>query len=180
MQSLLAVLLFLPVGLQAEANVQREKSKEPFVSIPVELQPKLRQRLKVFITFQSKRQWKKMYDLSIEPIQQTSLTKEEFIKSQVEGDLSPYLSTLLEFTPQGAVLINEYEINEYESVREWLIEGCAKYRREGKVVYLKAGLHAGLSNKQWYFSNLYTLLEAVDGPEIRCRMSRNQPRGTHP
>jgi len=161
--ALLAVLLLARFGLHVEANAQHEKPKKPFVSIPVESQPKLRQRLKLFITFQRKRQWEKMYDLSIEPIQRRSLTKEEFIKNQVDGDHNPSVSTLLVFTPQSANLTNEYG-----NIREWLIEGCAKYRRKGKVVFLKAGLNAGLSNHQWYFGNLYTRLDAVDSPERPC------------
>jgi hypothetical protein len=160
--ALLAVVLIAQFGLQAK--VQHEKSNQPFVNIPTEFHPQLRKRLKLFITFQSKRQWGKMYDLSIERLERRDLTKGEFITSHLEVETGPSVSTLIGFVPESAV-----HTNEYGNVKEWTIDGCAKYLRNGKVVYLKAGLVAALNNSQWYFSYLSTTTDAVDGPERSCK-----------
>jgi hypothetical protein len=159
---LVVCVAVMALSLRIGAKGQRAETS-PFGSIPAQLRPQFFERLNLFIKLQQEKQWDKMYDLSLEHLEQDSLTREQFIKSHQAVDVDPRISTLIGFSPTAATLVNQWN-----GVKEWLIEGCATYRNKSKLIHLKAGLNAALSDRQWYFSYLSTITKGVDGPEQTC------------
>lgn len=159
----LAVGLFMLVfNLRLEAKPRSEKTGR-FVSIPIEMRAQFFAQLKVFVKIQQEKHWDQMYDTAIDHLERSSLTREEFVKSHEDVDVDPSVSILNNFSPRVATLINKWG-----DVAEWLIEGCATYNRKGRLLRLKSGLNAELSNGRWYFSLLTTITRGVDGPEQHC------------
>ena len=159
---LVACVALIALSLGTKAKGQSAETNS-FASIPAQLRPQFFEQLNLFIKLQEEKQWDKMYDLSLERLERSSFTREEFIKSHQDVEVDPRVSVLTGFSPTAATLVNQWN-----SVKEWLIEGCAAYRNKGKLVRLKAGLNAALSNGHWYFSYLSAITKGVDGPDQPC------------
>lgn len=160
--------------MSCNAPCQSSRGKDSFGTLPAGKRTSMFSRLQEFVRLQSTGQWGKLYDFSIEPIQKKQ-TREEFVRSYQEVAVDPHISTVLTFQPLAATLINEYD-----DTKEWLIEGCARYRRRGRIVYLKAGLGAALNKGEWYFSFLTTTTAGVGGAEQRCRPTLRGKRTKRP
>lgn len=160
-----AMVLFVTVWIPAAARSQVRGRQDAFATVPREERTKLMDQLQVFVTAQSERRWSDMYDMSLNAIDH-STTKETFIKDQENGLPDRHSFELLGFTPEAATVVNAVG----ES-KEWLIEGCAKYRESGKTKRWQAGLNARLYDGRWYFSSLAALTRGVDGPPIPCAKS---------
>jgi hypothetical protein len=157
-----AAVFVVLLSVRIEARPLSEKAGQ-FVSIPIEMRAQFFAHLKLFVKLQREKLWDQMYDVAIDHLERSSLTKQEFVKSHEDVDVDPDVSTLISFSPRGATLINKWA-----DVKEWLVEGCATYNRRGRVLRLKSGLNAELSNGRWYFSLLTTITQGVDGPEQHC------------
>jgi hypothetical protein len=153
------IVTALILGIEAKS----QNASGHFVSIPAELQPQFFKHLNLFVTFQKEKRWDKMYDLSNELLEKKPLTRKEFIKNYRAVDVDPRVSALLRFSPTSATFINQWG-----NVKEWLIEGCATYRRKGKILHVQSGLNAALSDGKWYFSYLSSTVEGPDAPEQPC------------
>lgn len=139
----------------------------PFTTIPRQARLRLSRRLQLFVRAQSERRWNDVFNLSLISIE-GSLTKEAFVKEYENQFPDRKSFDLVTFKPTAATLVN---IN--GDSKEWLLEGCAKYREKGKIVYSKAGLNAGLYGNQWYFGYLSELTRGTDGPALRCSLKSN-------
>lgn len=163
LMQILVPVFCLTFMFNTSAQVRRDSPKETLHGIPVEHRTRFLERLGQLVKYQTERQWGKMYDLSIERIGRQDLTREDFVKIHQNVEADPRVSTLISFHPSAATFVNEYD-----DVKELLIEGCAMYRRKGHIMYVKAGLNAQLRNNQWYFSYLSPITDGVDGPEKPC------------
>lgn len=151
----------LLLGVQVRSQVI-ESRKDGFATIPAEEQTKLFERLRLFVLAQSERRWNDLYDLSLSAIE-GSVTRTAFVKEQENGFSARNAFELLAFTPTAATVVNMNADG-----KEWLIEGCAKYRERRKSYYRMAGLNAQLHGNQWYFSYLSELTSGADGPPLPC------------
>jgi hypothetical protein len=157
------MIVCLTFAFSPSAQARRDTSNKLLHTIPVEHRARFMDRLGEFVKLQAKAQWGGMYELSVERVERQDLTKEDFVKIHQDVEADAEVSTLVSFHPTAAT-----SVNAFDGVKEWLIEGCAKYRRKGHVVYLRAGLNAQLRNSEWYFSYLSPITDGVDGPERRC------------
>jgi hypothetical protein len=160
---ILAPVFCLTFVFSTSAQVRRDGSNQPLRSIPAEHRARFMDRLEEFVKLQGEGQWGRMYELSVERVERQDLTRDDFVRIHQDVEADPGVSKLMSFHPTAATFVNAYD-----GVKEWLIEGCTKYRRKGHIVYLRAGLNAQLRNSQWYFSYLSPITDGVDGPERRC------------
>jgi hypothetical protein len=123
--------------------------------------------LKLLVEYQRTQQWEKQYELlSISSTEGDS--KEEYAKRNrywyrevVPEDL------ILDFTPKATTV--------HESSSDagwWTIEGCAKFRKKGRIVELHASVDAYRDRGNWYFSSV-GVITPIDGKPQPCSHSSN-------
>lgn len=162
-------LLLLLVLCCMPANGQI-KDQDVFAPVPAALRTTLVERLKLLIEYQSTQQWEKHYDLlSIAFTQGTS--KEEYVKRNRHwyAEVVPE-DLILDFAPKATTV--------HESSPDagwWTIEGCAKFRKKGRIVELYASVDAYRDRANWYFSSV-GVITPIDGNPQPCPYSSNTAR----
>src|SRR5690349_14816763 len=70
-------------------------------------------------------------------------------------------------TPSSRVLafLPRYTSRNYTIGADYLIDGCAKTRWNGKTAWYKMGLGAALENNQWYFTPIVVTAQIGAPPE---------------
>jgi hypothetical protein len=159
MAIILGSILLLAVQVRSQVT---EGKKDAFATIPAAEQPKLFERLRLFVAAQSERRWNDLYDLSFAAFD-GSITRAAFVKEHENGFPGRNTFELLAFAPTVATVVNMNADG-----KEWLVEGCAKYREKRKSYYRMAGLNAKLNRGQWYFTYLSELTSGADGPPLPC------------
>jgi len=156
--------LLLVAVICASAHGQTN-TDDPFAGVPTTLRASLRERLKLLVQYQRSQQWEKHYDLLFFTFTQ-GMTKEEYAKRSrhwytevVPEDL------ILDFVPR-ATIIHEASAD----ARWWTIEGCAKFRKKGRIENLYASVDAHRYRGNWYFSDVGAI-SPIDGPPQRCPYS---------
>ena len=111
--------------------------------------------------YQAKRDWRRLFNLSIDSIDADPSKQGIYIDElrSTEGDGSRFVA----FVPTASVLVNEIR-----GSKIWLIEGCGSYKRKGKVVSLSSGLDAMVHKGTWYFDYVTVIPDSVGGSERPC------------
>jgi hypothetical protein len=148
------------------------KYQDIFAPVPTALRPRLVKRLKLFIKYQRTQQWEKQYDLlSIAFTEGNS--KEEYVKRNRHwySEVVPE-DLMLDFAPKATTV--------HESSPDagwWTIEGCAKFRKKGRIVGLQASVDAYRDRGNWYFSPAGVITQ-IDGNPQPCSNSGKVARAS--
>lgn len=125
-----------------------QKNDQVFAPIPPTARADLVKRLTLLIKYQSTQQWEKQYELlSVASTQGKS--KEEY--AQLNRSWYKHLpeDLILDFAPT-ATTVHESSLD----AGWWTIEGCAKFRKKGRIVELHASVDAYRDRGNWYFSSI--------------------------
>jgi hypothetical protein len=112
------VLHILVVGLlivPVSAQKKRSTPDEVFVTVPAQLRQRLIERLNLLVTYQSKRDWDKVYELLTDRYRGDD-TRQKFVAQQ------KHAAHLSKFSPDATT--DSYHS---ESDGEWSIWGCGEY-----------------------------------------------------
>ena len=137
------VLLLLAV---ATVHAQ-ERTENVFDSVPLELRPRLVERLKEFVTYERTRQYEKLYELLYERDDKNA-GKEFYSKSRVEAE--GRRGIVQEFTPKFILDITLAE----GDAPTLSIKGQAKVFLKGRTVKGEMSIDARFHDGEWYFSEL--------------------------
>jgi hypothetical protein len=151
--SYLLVLTLLVVP--ATAQKKRSSPDDVFAAIPSQLRSRLIERLNLLVTYETKRQWDKVYDL-LSVRYRGDETKERFISQQ---KLASHLS---KFTPDAT-----QDAYRSETDGEWTIWGCGEYGSWPRDKYLSS-VQAYRQNGDWYFSTIGVVFKCVDCEAESC------------
>ena len=137
------VLLLLAV---ATAHAQ-ERTENVFEKVPLELRPRLIERLKEYVTYERTRQYEKLYELLYDRDDKNA-GKEAYSRSRVEGE--GRRGVVQEFTP---TFILDITLNEGDAPTLTL-KGQAKVFLKGRTVKGEMSINARFHDGEWYFSEL--------------------------
>lgn len=141
--SISCVLLLL-----AAATVHaQERTENVFASVPLELRPRLVERLKEFVTYERTRQYEKLYELLYERDDKNA-GKEVYSKSRVEAEARR--GVVQEFTPKFILDITLAD----GDAPILSIKGQAKVLLKGRTVKGEMSIDARFHDGEWYFSEL--------------------------
>lgn len=166
---LLGVVLAISVMCPDVSGVSRTQSlSDPLSGIPAQERARLMERLNLVIKYQGFQQWERIYDL-LSLSARGGRNIENYVAWRKEFETPP-ISTVLAFAPSEAI-----KIDESTDGGTWLILGCARYRRKGRIVRIKSDVTVELMNKEWFFSEIGPATQ-IDGPEQPCSMPKRKRR----
>ena len=137
------VLLLLAV---ATVHAQ-ERTEKVFEKVPLELRPRLIERLKDYVTYERTRQYGKLYELLYD-CNDKNAGKEVYSKSRAEAE--GRRGVIQEFTP---TFILEITLNEGDAPT-LVLTGQAKVLLKGRTIKGEMSINARLQDGEWYFSEL--------------------------
>ena len=137
------VLLLLAV---ATVHAQ-ERTENVFEKVPLELRPRLIERLKEYVTYERTRQYEKLYELLYDRNDKNG-GKEVYSKSRTEAE--GRRGVIQEFTPTFIVGIT---LNDGDTPT-FSVTGQAKAFLKGRTVKGEMSINARLRDGEWYFSEL--------------------------
>lgn len=165
-------LAMLPLyNSNAQGRSHRQGVRDPLSPIPVHRRARLTERLNLLVKYQNAQQWEKVYDLLIVSIK-GQRSREDYANRRRELETITSISTLLAFVPTEAI-----PIDEWQDGGEWQLLGCAKYRRKGGIIQLKAAVGAELRQGEWFFTEVDVATQ-IDGPEKPCSIPKQPPQKT--
>ena len=134
--------------LLAVATVHaQERTENVFEKVPLELRPRLIERLEEYVTYERTRQYVKLYELLYDR-NDTNAGKEVYSKSRAEAEARR--GVIQEFTP---TFILDITLNDGDAPTLSLT-GQAKVFLKGHTVKKEMSLEARLHDGEWYFSEL--------------------------
>ena len=155
MRLLCYILVLTLLLVPATAQKKRATSDEIFAAIPMQLRSRLIERLDLLVTYQTKRQWDKVYDLLGDRYRGEE-TKAKFVSEQ------KLASRLTKFTPDAT-----QDSYRSETDGEWTIWGCGEYGSWPRDKHLSA-VEAYRQNGEWYFSTINVVFKCVDCEPESC------------
>jgi hypothetical protein len=145
--AVLILLVFSIVVPFASIAYGQSRSEKIFDVVLVEWRPRLLERLKEYVGYESTRQYEKLYELLYERADKNA-SKEAYStsRSRAEGRNG----VIQEFEP---TFITNITLNDGDSPTLSLI-GRAKVLRRGRILQKEMTMNARLQDGEWYFSEL--------------------------
>ena len=125
----------------------QERTEKVFEKVPLELRPRLIERLKDYVTYERTRQYGKLYELLYD-CNDKDASKEVYLKSRAEAE--GRRGVIQEFTP---TVILEITLNEGDAPT-LVLTGQSKVLLKGQTVKGEMSIKARLQGGEWYFSEL--------------------------
>jgi len=140
--------MYVPAYSQA---TEQKKAQKAFEVVPLHLRARLIERLNLYVEYERKQQYEKLYDLLWEYVVDPNLlSRDAYVEASKKTIAKGYRDILLEFKPTGII---DLSVNE-EGIVRYDIWGTAKAKGEGKTYERDAAIEARWINGDWYFSGV--------------------------
>ena len=139
-------VLLLAVAFAFNFQAQ-QRPDNVFEKVPLDLRPRLVERLKEYVTYERTRQYEKLYELLYERNDKNA-GKEVYSKLRAEAEGRK--GVVQEFTP---TFISNITINDADAPT-FSVTGQAKVFLKGRTVKKEMTIYARLQDGEWYFSQL--------------------------
>lgn len=146
--------LFLVVIAAGALTVHaQERAEKVFEKVPLELRPRLVERLREYVTYEKTRQYERLYELLYERGYQPERAdqnpgKEVYAKARQETE--GRRGVVQEFTPTSIINVT---LNEGDAPT-LVLTGRAKVLLKARTVKGEMSIHARFQDGEWYFSEL--------------------------
>jgi len=144
----------LAFALVFTAPVYAQHSLDVFAPVPANDRLHLSKRLNLFVDLNRKRQWSKLFHMLSQTYMGPNESQEHFAKQMRTTQSMRVLAFVPESTTQN-----------YTIGADYLIDGCAKTRWQGKTAWYKMGLGAAFENREWYFTPIVITAQIGAPPE---------------
>lgn len=146
--------IFLAFALVFTAPSYAQSSLDAFAPVPANERLHLSKRLNVFVELNRKRQWGKLFPMLSKTYIGPNESKEHFAKQMGATQ-----------TMRELAFVPEYSTRNYTIGADYLIDGCAKTRWQGKTAWYKMGLGAAFESRECYFTPIVITAQIGAPPE---------------
>lgn len=157
------IIMTMILALTGNSSVLLSHKNQGYIlsGMAQEQQKLFRERLEKLVKLTIDQRWKEVYEL-ISIRSRAGRDTDQFVTEKTTVGQGDYI--LIDFTPKSAEQIDR----SIWGSEVWIISGCGRYQKRGKILDLEAMIEVSHESNQWYFSEI-ALKTQVDSVPHKCR-----------